>query len=142
MLSTLIVVIILGVIVTIAIANRPTPNATSASGTVANTATTTATAKTIGSDAQASAVAACQANFVTISTAISTYRALNGSPPPAGTAWVTSASHGNEILQSWPITAGARLVWDGTTLSVFPTRGAPSHESWGTPSPESGCFAA
>ena len=143
MLSTLIVVVILGVIITIAIANHPGSAPNALGGTALATTTTTPTAKTVGSDSQASTVAACEANFSELSTAITTYRALHGGPPPAGTAWATSTTDGAPILQSWSTTAvGYQIEWNGVTLSVLPTTGTASHGSFGTASPATGCFSS
>jgi len=134
MLSTLIVVVILGVIITIAIANHPGS---------APTTTTTPTAKTVGADTQASTIAACMANYSEMSTAIATYQALHGVKPPAGTAWATSKASGSPILQSWSTTAvGYQIEWNGVTLSVLPTTGTASHGSFGTASPATGCFSS
>jgi hypothetical protein len=143
MLSTLIVVIILGVIVTVAIANRPTSSPTSSPNAASATSTTAPTAKSVGSDAQTSTIAACEANFTTMDTAIATYRALHGVAPPAGTAWATSTADGTPILQSWSNSAvGYQITWNGVTLSVIPTKGIPSHGSYGTSSPATGCFSS
>jgi hypothetical protein len=143
MVSTLIVVIILGVIVTVAIADHPgSPPSTSTSAGVVTT-TTAPTAKTIGADSHASTIAACEANFAELSTAVTTYRALHGGPPPAGTAWATSSTDGAPILQSWSSAAvGYHIEWNGVTLSVIPNSGTPSHGSIGTQSPATGCFSA
>jgi hypothetical protein len=143
MLSTLIVVIILGVIVTVAIANRPASSPTTSPTAVSVTSTTAPTAKSVGSDAQASTIAACEANFTTMNTAIATYRALHGEAPPPGTAWAKSTSNGTPILQSWSSSAvGYQIEWNGVTLSVIPTKGTPSHGSYGTSSPATGCFSS
>lgn len=144
MLSTLIVVIILGVIVTVVISEQSSSPPPSGSGTASVATTTTVpTTKTIGSDSQASTVSACEANFATMSTAIETYRALHGSAPPAGTAWATSSVGGSPILQSWMSSAvGYEISWNGSVLSVVPTKGAYSYGSYGTSTPQTGCFAA
>lgn len=143
MLSTLIVVIILGVIVTVAIADHSSTSPSSSTNAATVTNTTAPTAKTVGSDSQASTVAACEANFSELSTAITTYRALHGGPPPAGTAWATSTTDGAPILQSWSnASVGYQIEWNGVTLSVVPSHGTPSHGSFGTQSPATGCFSS
>lgn len=104
--------------------------------------TTTTGPQDIASEQSVAERAACQSNFTAISTAITDYRTLNGSNPPAGTAWATSTSGGGPYIQTWPSGAPAyTLTWNGTTLSVVPKKGLASHGSPGTTSPATGCFA-
>ncbi|HTT59712.1 MAG TPA: hypothetical protein VMF33_06655 [Acidimicrobiales bacterium] len=143
MISTLAVVVILGVIVTIVVANGGTPSnpRTSISGTPGDTTTTTGPSS-IGSDATAAAISSCLGNYAIVESAISDYQSLENSTPPAGTAWATSAS-GGPILQSWPSDPGYyTLSWNGHLLSVIPEHGAASHGNTGTSSPPTGCHAA
>lgn len=142
MISTLAVVVILGVIVTIVIANGGTPSTPQTSVSGAPSGTTTTGPSTIGSDAKAAAIASCLANFATVESAISDYQTLENSAPPAGTAWATSPSSG-PILQSWPSDPPYyALSWNGHELSVVPWRGgAASHGNTGTSSPPTGCHA-
>jgi hypothetical protein len=103
---------------------------------------TTTGPQNIGSEQQVADRTACQADFTAITTAMSDYRTLNGSNPPAGVAWATSTSAGGPYIQSWPSLAPAfSLTWNGTVLSVVPAKGRASHGSFGTSSPATGCFA-
>ena len=141
LLGTLAVVIVLGVMVTVALATLQ-PKATP-SGTTLAGVTTTTVPKNAASGAQEAAISACQADFQVISTAISEYRALQGNYPGAGTAWATSSANGGPLLQTWPSEVQYfALTWNGSVLSVVPVRGAESHGSVGTSSPVTGCFAA
>ncbi len=146
MISTLAVVVILGVIVTIVISNGGTPSTpqtslTGTSGPGSGTTTTTGPS-TIASDAKAAAITSCVGNFAIVESAISDYQSLQGSTPPAGTAWATSASSG-PILQSWPSDPPYySLSWNGHVLSVIPGHGTASHGSTGTSTPPTGCHAA
>jgi hypothetical protein len=110
----------------------------------ATAATTTTTApKDAASGASAATLAACEANFAAIDSAVETYRTLNGAYPPAGTTWATSDAQGGPLLQSWPSGAPSyRLVWNGHELSVVPAQGSSSHGSIGQGPDISGCFAA
>jgi hypothetical protein len=108
----------------------------------ATSPTTTTGPQDIASEQSVAERAACQANFTVISAAITEYQSLNGSNPPAGTAWATSTGAGGPYMQSWPSGAPAySLTWNGNTLSVVPTKGRASHGSSGTTSPATGCFA-
>ena len=146
MISTLAVVVILGVIVTIVIANGGTPSTpqtslTGASGPGSGTTTTTGPS-TIGNDAKAAALSSCLGNFLIVESAISDYQSLQGAAPPAGTSWATSASSG-PILESWPSDPPYyTLNWNGYVLSVIPEHGTASHGSTGTSTPPTGCHAA
>ncbi|MGB7103985.1 MAG: hypothetical protein WBD82_05255 [Acidimicrobiales bacterium] len=142
MLSTLIVVVILGVMVTVVLSESPGKKANTSTGQSAATTTST-TPKSIGTEAQLAAVSSCEANYDTVSTAIQTYNAENGSNPPAGPAWATSTASGGPFLQSWPADPKYfAIVWNGVSISVVPVKGVASHGSMGTSSPPTGCYAA
>jgi hypothetical protein len=141
LLGILSVVATLGILVVIVLTlnfgSSPNPG-----GTLPKFTPTTTGPQNIASEQQVADRAACQADFTSISTAMTDYRALNGSSPPAGDAWATSTSAGGPYLQSWPSLAHAfSLTWNGTVLSVVPAKGRPSHGSFGTSSPATGCFA-
>jgi hypothetical protein len=141
MVATLAVVVILGVIVTIAISNGPSSPQTS-DGTPAGTTTTTSV-KSIGTEANEAAVSSCLGNYATVSAALATYKTLEGSAPPAGTAWATSPADGATLLESWPTDAPYYVIsWNGVTLTVTPRKGVASHGTEGTSSPPTGCYAA
>lgn len=141
MLATLVTLIILAVMVVImfnTLGGSPSASTTTVPGASATTAPSTP-----GSGAQAAAVSACRANYQAIETALTEYRALNGSSPAAGTAWAVATTNGGPFLQIWPESARYySITWNGAQLSVIPVRGAPSHGSDGTSSPKTGCFAA
>lgn len=144
MLSTLVTVIILGVIAGVVISegshSKPSPSAnlSGAAGT-----TTTTSPQSIGTDTQLAAVSGCETNFATIATAVQTYSAENGSPPPAGIAWATSSANGGPILQSWPSDPQYySITWNGVVESVVPKKGVASHGTMGTSSPATGCYSA
>ena len=141
MIATLIVVVILAILValTLSLSGGNTPKS---SGN-ATLRTTTTIPKSIAAGAQQATVAACEANFETVRTALATYRALNGVNPPAGTAWATSAANGGPLLTAWPSNAKSyAITWNGLTLDVVPAKGVASHGSFGTASPLTGCLAA
>lgn len=143
MISTLAVVVILGVIATIAISNGPSSPKTTPTGGVAAGTTTTTTVKSIGTEANEAAVSSCLGNFATVSAALATYKSLESSAPPAGTTWATTSTNGGALLQSWPTDAPYyAITWNGVTLSVIPKRGVASHGTQGTSSPPTGCYAA
>ncbi len=103
--------------------------------------TTTTGPQDIASEQQVAQRAACQANFSAVMTAVTYYRSLNGSNPPAGTALATSKDAGGPYLQTWPSGAPAyTLRWNGAALSVVPAKGRASIGSFGTLSPPTGCF--
>jgi hypothetical protein len=141
MISTLAVVIILGIIVTIAISNGPSsPNSTG--GPTAGTTTTTSI-KSIGTEANEAAVSSCLGNFTAVSAALATYKALESSSPPAGTAWATSSASGGALLETWPTDAPYYVItWNGVRLNVIPQHGVASHGTQGTSTPPTGCYAA
>ena len=141
LLGTLAVVIVLGVMVTVALATLQ-PKATPSSTTLPG-ATTTTIPQSAASGAQEAAIAACQADYQVINSAISEYSALQGDYPPSGTGWATSSANGGPLLQTWPSEANYfALTWNGSVLSVVPARGPASHGSAGTNFPPTGCFAA
>src|ERR1700735_5312572 len=83
MVSTLAVVVILGVIVTIVISNGSSgPTAPTVGGSTVGTTTTTSV-KSIGNDATAAAVSTCLASYSEVNTALTYYKTLNGDSPPA-----------------------------------------------------------
>jgi hypothetical protein len=142
MVSTLAVVIILGITVTAVISNGPSGPLTSVGRSVAGTTTTTSI-KSIGSDATTSAIATCLASYTQVETALTYYKALKGGSPPAGTTWATSAAGGDALIESWP--SGApyySITWNGVEFSVIPKRGTASHGTAGTSTPPTGCYAA
>jgi hypothetical protein len=142
LVGTLMVVIILGILVSIALTISPQPSESTGPNTPA-LGTTTTVPKTIASGAQEAAIAACETNFQAITTALSYYRAANGSSPPAGHLWALSSAHGGPFLQTWPAySLYYNLIWNGNELVVIPNRGAASRGNFGTATPRSGCFAA
>ncbi len=137
MLSVLAILAIL-VTITLSLNLGSSPSTTT---TTPNVTTTTAP-KTIASGASEATLASCEANFTTVDSAVETYRALNGSYPPAGTAWATSDANGDQLMQSWPSAPSSyRITWDGHELSVIPVRGAAAHGSMGSPTLKTGCYA-
>ena len=142
MIATLIVVLILGALVgiTLSMGHSPSPSVSPQGGSPTTTTTLTSN---IGAVANEATVTACMANYATIESAVQDYRALNGVAPPAGTAWATSSADGGPLLQSWPTDARYyTITWNGSVVSVVPTSGKPSHGSYGTASPSTGCYAA
>jgi hypothetical protein len=140
MVATLAVVVILGVIVTIAISNGPSSPQTSG-GTPGGTTTTTSV-KSIGTEAREAAVSSCLGNYATVNAALATYKTLENSAPPAGTAWATSSADG-ALLESWPTDAPYYVIsWNGVTLNVTPRKGVASRGTEGTSTPPTGCYAA
>jgi hypothetical protein len=141
MVSTLAVIVILGVIVTIVISNGPSGPKSTVGGSIGTTTTTSV--KTIGSDTTASAISACLASYTEVNTALTYYKTLNGALPTTGTAWATTATSGTALIDSWPTGAPYyTITWNGIELTVIPARGAPSHGTSGTSSPRTGCYAA
>jgi type II secretory pathway pseudopilin PulG len=142
MIATLVTIIILGVMAVIMFntlgGSSGTGTTTSIPGVTVTTAPTTPE-----NGAQDAAVASCHANYLAIETALAEYRALNGSSPPAGTAWAMAKANGGPFLQAWPeSTTYYSITWNGVELSVVPVRGAASHGNDGTSTPKTGCFAA
>jgi hypothetical protein len=144
MLSTLIVVIILGVLVTVVLSHSPGSTPASSAGSSAGATTTISTTpQSIGIEAQLAAVASCEADYVSVSTAVQTYNIENGSNPPAGTGWATLTSNFGPFLQSWPSDPKYfTIIWNGAVVEVIPTKGVASHGSTGTSTPPTGCYAS
>lgn len=142
MVATLSVVLTLGLLVTIVVAASPGSTPKRDQRSTPNVTTTTIP-KTISSGANESAISACEVDFQAVNSAVATYRTLNNSFPPAGTAWATSSANGGPFLQTWPSNVKYfSLTWDGTSLNVVPVRGTASHGTFGTSSPATGCYAA
>jgi hypothetical protein len=144
MLSTLIVVIILGVLVTVVLSHGPDSKpAASANASSAATTTISTTPQSIGIEAQLAAVSSCEADYLSVSTAVQTYNIENGSNPPAGTNWATLTSNFGPFLQSWPSDPKYfTIIWSGKSVDVIPAKGAASHGSTGTSTPPTGCYAS
>jgi hypothetical protein len=141
-----VVLVVLGVLAAIVVTALPSTSSVTlpTSPTTATTpgsgrGTTTTTSRTIIS---AALVAQCVANVQAVLGAVQTYETLNGTRPPAGTAWATASLHGGPYLQSWPSAASVTVRWNGTTIVVSPTHGRDSVGSAGAASPPTGCFAA
>jgi hypothetical protein len=145
MLSTLVVVIIMGVIVTVVLTHTPGTKPSS-SANISNgdtTITTSTTPKSIGTEAQLAAVSGCETNYLAVTTAIETYSTENGTEPPAGTAWATSDLSGGPFLQSWPTSPRYyTITWNGHSVGVTPAKGTPSIGTAGSSAPPTGCYAA
>jgi hypothetical protein len=106
------------------------------------TATST-TLLTPSNHASAAAVTTCRADYATVSVALQSYERLTGAQPPAGTAWAHTTVEGGPLLRTWPRDKHFYvIVWNGSTLSVVPAKGTTAHDSPGTSSPPTGCFAA
>lgn len=133
-------VVILAILVTIVFTQLST-SPTSPGNTIPGAGGTTVPSNAANAGRFAAA-ASCKADFVVLSAAVSTYRTLNGSNPPAGTAWATSSSNSGPFMQSWPADPQFfTLTWNGSELSVVPVHGVTSHGSLGTSAPATGCFA-
>ena len=138
MVSMLIVVVILGILVVIVVSHPQSATPTSGS----SAGSTTTVPQTIAQAVPPAQLSACEADFTSVTTAISAYEAVNAAPPAPGTAWATSTSNSGPFLQSWPSDApNFSISWDGTQLSVIPQKGVASHGSYGTSLPATGCFA-
>jgi hypothetical protein len=143
MVSTLVTIIVLGVIAGVVVAESSHSKPSPPSHLAGSPTTTSTAAPSIGTDTQVAAVSGCEANFSTIATALQAYSAVNGSSPPAGTAWATSSTRGGPFLQSWPTDPEYySITWNGVIESVIPKRGVASHGTMGTTSPPTGCNAA
>lgn len=144
MVGMLAVLVVLGVLATITLTmtGQSTPSATPRGDGSASGVTTT-TPRTVVSGASLAAIAACRANFATVATAISNYRAVNGANPPPGSAWSTSTTNNGPFLQSWPNGAPYYTInWDGTSVIVTPHVGTRSVGSSGVPAPATGCYGS
>jgi hypothetical protein len=152
LIGLLIVVLALGLMAAVTLGSLGyTPNAAMTGvpltmpggGAVFASTSTSAVATSPLNYANAAAVAACRADFAVLSAAVKNYESSNGSLPPAGTAWAQTAVNGVPLIRAWP--RGDHyftIVWNGTTLSVTPAKGIAAHDSMGTRSPPTGCFAA
>jgi hypothetical protein len=138
LVGTLLVVIILGALAGIALSQTTSsPPSTRHGGTTVPSTTP----KDVGSDASAASLASCEANFTTVESAVESYLAMNGAKPPAGTAWATAGA-GGPLLEAWPqVPSQYAISWNGEVLSVVPAHGTPSHGSYGTATPRTGCYA-
>ena len=140
MIGLLTVLLILGVLAAIAMSRLSgLPSTTTATTIEPGSA---ATSPALGATPNAALVAACEADFRAIEVAIDSYRAINGSAPPAGTAWTQESSLGIRYLMAWPSDPHFSISWDGAQLSVVPALGTASRGSMGSSSPPSGCYAA
>lgn len=140
MLAIVMVVVILGLLVTVVL-NGHGPSTTTTIGSATSSTTTTAP-RTIASGASEATVASCEANYAVVSAAVAAYRALHGASPPPGEAWATSKADGGPLLSIWPSVAKSyAIVWNGTSVSVRPVKGASSADNFGTHSPATGCYA-
>ncbi len=134
--------ILVAITLSLSLGNTPASHPPVVPGT-ATTSTTTTAPKDAASGASEATLAACQANFSIIESAVQTYRALNGSYPPAGTEWATSTANGGPLMQSWPSAPSFyTITWSGKEVSVIPARGAAAHGSAGSETLKTGCFAA
>jgi hypothetical protein len=141
MVATLVVVVILGVVASVVIAGQNTNSKNQKARALPGVTTTTAPRST-GSASEESTVAACQADYQSINTALGAYKALNGHSPAPGTSWATSSLNGGPFLTTWPSQVRSfTLVWTGTTLNVVPRIGTASEGSMGDASAKTGCFA-
>jgi hypothetical protein len=151
LLALLIVVLILGLMAAVALGGLGyIPNSTitgipsTMPGGGAIVAATTTTVATKGGDngARESVIKACRTDYAMVSAAIQRYKKLNGSLPRSGTAWAGDARDGGPFLRAWPRDDKRFvIVWNGLALSVVPVKGAIAHNSIGTSSPATGCFA-
>lgn len=140
LVATLIVVVILAILATVVFTQLST-SPTSPGNTIPGTGGTTIPSNPANAGRLAAA-ASCKADFVVLTSAVATYRTLNGSNPPAGTAWATSSANNGPFMQSWPTDPQYfTLAWNGSELSVVPSHGTASHGTLGTAAPATGCFA-
>ena len=140
MIGLLMVLLILGVLAAIAMSQLSgLPSTTTATTLEPGSAVTV---PALGATPNAALVAACEADYRAIEVAIDSYRAINGSAPPAGTAWSEESSLGIRYLAAWPSDPHFSISWDGAQLSVVPALGTASRGSMGSSSPPSGCYAA
>lgn len=145
MVSMLVSLVILGVLAYVAINFLTSPSATSpvVPGPSPTSAATPATGQPLSSVLSLAVVTACRADFTSVQTAVSDYRAVSGSNPPAGTAWATATAGGGPFLQSWPTGNGAyAITWNGVNLIVTPRSGVASVGNVGSQTPPTGCYAA
>jgi hypothetical protein len=143
LIALLVVLVVLGVTAAIVVTALPSstsltlPTSSTTSTTRAPGEGTTTTTQTIISGAL---LAACVANVQAVQSAVTNYETLNGTKPPPGTSWATSATHGGPYLQSWPTaTARVAVTWNGVSVVVTPAHGRAAVGSAGTASPPTGC---
>ncbi len=142
LVAILSVVAILGILVALTLSLSLGTSTPTTLEPVHSNATTTTAPKDVASGATEATLASCEANFTIVESAVENYRALNGSYPPAGTAWATSDANGEQLMQSWPSAPSSyRITWDGHELSVIPVRGAPAQGSFGSQALKTGCYA-
>lgn len=150
LVALLIVMLILGLMAAVALGGLGyTPNSTitgipstmPGGGAIVTTPTTVA-AKSRGETMRETAIEACRVDYEMVSAAVHRYKMLNGSLPRTGTAWAQDATDGGPFLRVWPRNNRFVIEWNGSTLSVIPAKGAVAHDSIGTSSPATGCFAA
>ena len=142
LVATLLVVVILGVLATIVLTLQ-SPSTTSGTGATTPPGTTSTPPKSVAGGADLAARVACESDYLSITTALSDYRTLNGAWPGPGTSWATSSTRGGPFLQVWPSEQRYfSITWNGNVLSVVPAQGVASHSNAGTSSPKTGCFAA
>lgn len=119
------------------------PSTMPGGGAIVTTTSTTIVAKSRSNHARESAIAACRADYAKVNAAVQRYERLDGSLPPAGTAWAYTPTKGSPLLRVWPRDdQHFVIVWNGSTLSVVPALGVVARDSVGTSSPPTGCFAA
>jgi hypothetical protein len=135
------IVAILGILVAITLSLSLGTSAPPTHAPSDSSATTTTVPKDAASGATEATLSACEANFATVDSAVQTYQALNGSYPPAGTAWATPGVNGDGLLQSWPSAPSYAIVWNGRELSVIPAHGAVARGSAGSRALKTGCYA-
>lgn len=133
-LASIVIVLVVGAIAlstTLGGTKSTAPPSPSAPGAPA---TTTSAAPALGSVPAMAARATCVTDLGAIETAVATYEAAHGSPPPAGTAWAT-APGGPLSGESWP-SGGAyfTIVWSGSAVVVVPLRGPHAHATGLAPS--------
>jgi len=138
LIGLLAVVMILGILAYIAMSSSPTAVISLGSQP---TSPGTAVPGSPASGASQAETSVCKTDFLALTLAVDNYRAINGALPPSGTSWATSASAGSPMIQSWPKMGGFSFTWNGSSLTVEPTKGTPSVGSFGTSSPPTGCFA-
>lgn len=150
LIALLLVMLILGLMAAVALGGLGyTPNSTitgipstmPGGGAIVTTPTTVA-AKSRGETMRETAIEACRVDYEMVSAAVQRYKQLNGSLPRSGTTWAHAATDGGPFIRVWPRDNHFVIEWNGSTLSVIPAKGAITHDSVGTRSPATGCFAA
>ena len=144
LVGMLVSLIILGILAYVAVNFLVSPSATVpvVTGTSTAPSATPTTGQPLSSVLHLAVVTACRADFTSVETAISDYRAVSGANPPSGTAWATATLSGGPFLQSWPTGNGAYAIgWNGANVVVTPRSGVASVGNVGTPTPPTGCYA-